>query len=173
MDTKNTPFSDVYKIFLNQITDDMFMEITMEETEKLLKSLLLVAIQFFEFPRQDLNDYDEDFECFNIELTTEEKQVLAAYMMIPWFDQQLATVELTRMKYSGADFKFTSQANHISKLQTLKDHYVAQAFHLQRLYKRRKKNENGIYESTAGELRASVPEYKRHARRGGRLSWLR
>ena len=29
--------------------------------------------------------------------------------------QQLASVENTRMKYSGSDFKFTSQANHMAK----------------------------------------------------------
>lgn len=97
----NTPFSDIYKIFLNECTDDMYMEISKEDTEKMLKQLLLIAIPLFEFPRQDLTNYDEDFECFNIQLTREEQNVLAAYMMVPWFDQQLATCELVRMKYSG------------------------------------------------------------------------
>lgn len=168
MNSANTPFSEVYRIFLNQCTDDMYMEISKEETEKMLKQLLLIAIELFEFPRQDLTNYDEDFECFNVTLTKEEKNVLAAYMMIPWFDQQLATVELVRMKFSGSDFKFTSQANHIAKLQTLKEHYKTQAFHLQRLYKRRKKNENGIMESTMGEIMESSPLYKTQRRRGRR-----
>jgi hypothetical protein len=172
MDSKNTPFSAIYKIFLNQCTDDMYMEISEEETKKMLKQLLLIAIPLFEFPRQDLTDYDEDFESFNIELTTEEMNVLAAYMMIPWFDQQLATCELVRMKYSGADFKFTSQANHIAKLQSLKEQYKEQAFHLQRLYKRRKKDDNGIMQSTAGEIMSTSPWYKTH-RGGGRRPWYR
>jgi hypothetical protein len=41
-------------------------------------------------------------------------------MVVEWFNQQLASVEVTRMKYSGSDFKFTSQANHMSKLKVLK-----------------------------------------------------
>ena len=44
-------------------------------------------------------------------------------MVCGWLDQQLANVDLTRMKYSGADYKFTSQANHVQKLLQLKKDY--------------------------------------------------
>ena len=54
-------------------------------------------------------------------------------MIVEWMGQQLATVELIRMKYSGSDFKFTSQANHMHKLKD----YERKGFHLQRLYKRK------------------------------------
>ena len=69
-------------------------------------------------------------------------------MIVEWLGQQLASVENTRMKYSGTDFKFTSQANHMQKLLTLKKDYEREGFHLQRLYKRRKADENGIMRST-------------------------
>ncbi len=52
------------------------------------------------------------------------------------------------MKYSGADFKLTSRANHLAKLQSLQKEYERKGFHLQRLYKRRKKDSNGVYRST-------------------------
>lgn len=42
------------------------------------------------------------------------------------------------MKYSGSDFKMTSQANHLAKLMDLKKEAERQAHHKQRLYKRRK-----------------------------------
>jgi hypothetical protein len=42
------------------------------------------------------------------------------------------------MKYSGADFKMTSQANHLSKLLSLLEESRRDSFHMQRLYKRRK-----------------------------------
>jgi len=45
-------------------------------------------------------------------------------MVAEWIGQQLASVENVRMKYSGADFKFTSQANHIQKLTQLKKEYL-------------------------------------------------
>lgn len=44
------------------------------------------------------------------------------------------------MKYSGADFKFTSQANHLAKLLTLLAECQRQSHHMQRLYKRRRTN---------------------------------
>jgi len=56
------------------------------------------------------------------------------------------------MKYSGSDFKFTSQANHMQKLLQLKRDYEREGFHLQRLYKRRIPDENGIMKSTMGTI---------------------
>lgn len=157
-----TSFESVYTVFLNQITDDMYMEITEEETKAMLQDLLTIAIPLFEFPRQNLMDYDIYSQTFSADLTTEEINILAAYMIIPWIDQQLATVELSRMKYSGPDFHFTSQANHMTRLQSLKEDYTKKAFHLQRLYKRRKADDNGVMKSTMGEFMEDKPYYKTH-----------
>jgi hypothetical protein len=62
------------------------------------------------------------------------------------------------MKYSGSDVKFTSQANHMQKLLQLKKDYEREGFHLQRLYKRRKVDEKGIYRSTFGDLMKEQPK---------------
>jgi hypothetical protein len=47
------------------------------------------------------------------------------------------------MKYSGSDFKFTSQANHLAKLLNLKAENHRENIHAQRLYKRRKPRGDG------------------------------
>ena len=47
------------------------------------------------------------------------------------------------MKYSGADFKMTSQANHLSKLLALLEESRRDSFHMQRLYKRRRYTKDG------------------------------
>jgi len=73
-------------------------------------------------------------------------------MIVEWLSQQLASVENTRMKYSGSDFKFTSQANHMQKLLQLKKDYEREGFHLQRLYKRRIQDHLGIMRSTFGTI---------------------
>ena len=57
------------------------------------------------------------------------------------------------MKYSGADFKMTSQANHLAKLLTLQNETRRQSHHMQRLYKRRKVDENGQIHSNWSVLR--------------------
>lgn len=142
-----TAFNSIYDIFLAGITDDQYMELTKQDTEALLQELLISAIPWFEFPRQDLS-YDLEQESFLSDLTLEEKQIIATYMTMLWIQQQLASVENTRMKYSGSDFKFTSQANHMAKLQAMEKEYERKGFHLQRLYKRRVIDENGVTRSS-------------------------
>jgi len=53
-----TSFSIVYDSFLSKITDDMYMELNELDTVRMLQQLLLSAIEKFEFPRVDLNDYE-------------------------------------------------------------------------------------------------------------------
>lgn len=142
-----TSFQTIYDRFMGKITDDQYLEITEEETLEDCYNILIDAIPGFEFPRFDL--YDHDDEQFNIDLTSEEINILALLMYNTWLQRQVASVENTRMKYSGTDFKMTSQANHLDKLTALKKEAERQAFHMQRLYKRRaiKKDTKGLYES--------------------------
>ena len=90
---------------------------------------------------------------FNCKLTSEEINILAVLMKHAWLQRQIASVENTRMKFSGSDFKFTSQANHLAKLLTLLNEINREAHHMQRLYKRRKVDENGRYVSNWSVLR--------------------
>lgn len=183
-----TQFSAVYNRFLGQITDDLYLELTPEDTLKDLQNLLINAIPGFEFPRKDLYDYtievremgeDEltpddfvlgtvwgnledatlletpnvlvDKSRFNIELTPEEINILALLMKQGWVQRQVTSIENTRMKYSGSDFKMTSQANHLSKLLSLLTESRRDSFHMQRLYKRRKPADGG-YKSNWSSL---------------------
>lgn len=155
---QNTTFSQIYRRFKAKITDDMYMELTPVETDSLLKELLLNALHHFEFPRVDIYNYNEELEEYNISLTAEEQNIIATYMVVEWLSQQLASVENTRMKYSGSDFKFTSQANHMAKIQSMKKEYERLGFHLQRLYKRRKADSNGIMRSTFGTIMDPITE---------------
>ena len=57
------------------------------------------------------------------------------------------------MKYSGVDYKFTSQANHLQKMITLLGECQRQSHHMQRLYKRRRLDDKGYYHSNWTVLR--------------------
>ena len=140
-----TPFTQVYNRFLGKITDDMYVELTPQDTIRDLRNLIIDAIPGFEFPRHNLYDYtiqteikDEDKVLtsdfiiglvwddmpedsmnmvprviiekseFTAELTSEEINILAILMMCAWVQRQLTSIENTRMKYSGSDFKMTS-----------------------------------------------------------------
>lgn len=186
---EGTPFSAIYNCFLGKITDDMYMELTPEDTIKDLQRLLIQAIPGFEFPRKNLDNYEikvvqmkedevlpDDFiigviwndlsdntvdvpdvivekSAFAEELTSEEINILALLMKQGWVQRQVTSIENTRMKYSGSDFKMTSQANHLQKLLSLLEESRRDSFHMQRLYKRRKKDRDGHYESNWSVLR--------------------
>lgn len=185
-----TKFTEIYNRFLGKITDDMYVELTPQDTIRDLRNLLIDAIPGFEFPRHNLYDYSieseikfeneidkDDFiigilwdempedsinevprveiehSSFVAELTSEEINILAILMMCAWVQRQVTSIENTRMKYSGTDFKMTSQANHLSKLLTLLNECNRQSLHMQRLYKRRKIIDNGEYRSNWSVLR--------------------
>lgn len=173
-----TLFASVYDRFLGKITDDMYMELTPEDTTRDLQNLLIQAIPGFEFPRKIL-DYQiltrpltetsvniqgfvvenaegekfEDASSFDYNLSSEEINILAILMMEGWLQRQVTTIENIRMKYSGTDFKMTSQANHLAKLLSLLKEVQRQSLHMQRLYKRRKVNSEGYIESNWSVLR--------------------
>lgn len=185
-----TLFVTVYNRFLGKITDDMYMELTPDDTIRDLQNLLIDSIPGFEFPRQNLYNYEikvleihenellpDDFiigtvwgeisednnqtpkvivdrSSFSVDLTNEEINILALLMKQAWVQRQVTSIENTRMKYSGSDFKMTSQANHLSKLLTLLEESRRDSFHMQRLYKRRKLSDNE-YKSNWSILRES------------------
>ena len=184
-----TQFTTVYNRFLGKITDDMYLELTPEDTVRDLQNLLLDAIPGFEFPRcnlynnhieivqiqedlitkedfvigvvwneEDSNELSEipkvlvERSYFNADLSEEEINILALLMKQNWVQRQVTSIENTRMKYSGSDFKMTSQANHLSKLLSLLEESRRDSFHMQRLYKRRKMTSSG-YQSNWSVLR--------------------
>ena len=106
MSKNNTPFSYIYESFLSKITDDLYMELNEKDTESMLEELLISAIQKFEFPRVNLQNYElsyiesqETYQgvesnneevpafiygggYFEEELNIEEINILATYMIV-------------------------------------------------------------------------------------------
>jgi hypothetical protein len=178
---KGTSFITIYDSFLAMITSEMYMEFTEHDTYELLQELLLNAINKFRFPKFDIYDYVEGYleyigtyngvesdntdaeiwewvqGYFAADLTKEEINILATNMVIEWLGQQLANTELTQEKYSGSDYKFTSQANHMAKLKNLIEFYNAETLTKQDIYKRRHRTKDGM-KSTLGKI-METPSY--------------
>lgn len=164
----------------------MYLELTPQDTLRDLQHMLIGILPGFEFPRKNLMLYtvsteiisseeitDDDFiietddegnatvdrSAFAEELTSEEVDILAILMMEAWVQRQLTSIENTRMKYTGSDFKMSSQANHMAKLQSLELEAHRQSIHAQRLYKRRRLNSEGKYESNWSIFRTTKNGY--------------
>lgn len=76
-----TSFEEMYDFFLAGITDDMFMEMTKEDTEALLEEILLAGLPHFEFPRKNIFDLDLVNKTFSAKLTQEEMMIIRQYMI--------------------------------------------------------------------------------------------
>lgn len=97
-----TPFTKVYNRFLGKITDDMYIELTPEDTIKDLQNLLIDAIPGFEFPRKNLMDYEiktavkrED------ELLPDDFAIGVVWGTIPEDDAQIPNVIIEQSSFAA------------------------------------------------------------------------
>lgn len=153
-----TSFTIVYDRFFGKITDDLYLELTPEDTQRDLQTLLIDSVPAFEFPRQSMKyviqtTEGNDTSYFESDLSDEEVNILALLMKNAWLNRQITSIENTRQKYSGSDFKMTSQANHLAKLLELREETHREELHMQRLYKRRKVDKDGNVRSNWSILR--------------------
>ena len=73
-----TLFGSVYNRFLGKITDDLYMELTPEDTIKDLQNLLIDAIPGFEFPRINLFDYKINLQIVDADQLVDDDFILGA-----------------------------------------------------------------------------------------------
>lgn len=77
-----TSFDTMEDFFLAGITDDMYMELTEEDTAAILDELLIAALPYFEFPKQaQLHNIDVENRSFSVDLTQEEMMIIRQYMI--------------------------------------------------------------------------------------------
>jgi hypothetical protein len=148
-----TPFKIVYDRFFDFVTDDFYAELSSEEVDKDCKSLLMSSIPLFEFPEFCFSFkveiiHGELIDFFEQDLTLEEINILAYGMVQIWTQRQTTSIENTRQKFSGADFKLSSQASHLQRLMKLLEDAKTEHRRLQMLNSRRRVNSQGKYEST-------------------------
>ena len=130
-----------YTIVIKEVSED---EITAED--------FVIGVVWEEIPEEvSTPKVLVDKSAFAVDLSPEEINILALLMKQGWVQRQVTSIEHIRMKYSGADFKMTSQANHLAKLMTLLAECRRDSFHYQRLYKRRKLTPTG-YQSNWASL---------------------
>mgnify|MGYP000000523977 CR=1 FL=1 len=140
-----TSLNEVYDAFFALITDDMYMEITEEETRADCRELLEASLPLFEFPDKLI---DIVGDSFNVDLSREERNILAYGMLQIWLQRQITSIDVVRQKFSGTDFKLTSQASHLQRLMTLMTNTKNEHRRLQMLHSRRRVGPTGNYEST-------------------------
>lgn len=93
-------------------TDEMFAAVE--------KDLLQAAIDdFVDICTQDLTDYDEELEEFNITLTRKEQSILALSMIVHWLEPYVYNSDALKNAMSTKDFSMFSPAKLLEQMKGL------------------------------------------------------
>ncbi len=125
-----TPFSEIYNMFLADITDDTFLLHDPEDAEKILDGLRRKAITRFNVCNKDLYDIDLQEQQFNEVLNDREKIIIATIMRKYWLNDKMYNLGLIKQRMSTKDFKLTSQAEHLLRLTVLNKELEAEISHM-------------------------------------------
>jgi len=113
----NTKFGTIYKLFMGSITDDLYYNMTKEQTEADQETFLLLSMGEFKYCKLDLLDFNLETQSWNITLTLDEITHLVFLMKKHWLKRQMDNVDVLDQKiYSDADIKVFSQANQLLAL---------------------------------------------------------
>lgn len=167
-----TSFFEIYCRFLDKITDDMYLELSLEETLKIIESIFMDSLPEYSYPRFRIGLYDPDIVtsdaldeegnpvvtgAFVDTLTNEEKDIIAEIMLLNWLRRQLNTTRIIQMRYSTSDFKQTSQAAHMQRLNAVILDQQKRIKHKLNLYSKRKVDKDGYIVPNADNLSGVGP----------------
>lgn len=117
-----TSFQEVYALFLDNINDLGLISYNDEINEELLESYLQKAIIQFAPYCNKLDHIDLVHKKFNQDLTKQEVNILAEYMVLSWLRPYVNNSENLKSVLSTADYSIYSPAN---MLKQLSDYYAA------------------------------------------------
>ena len=137
-----TEYEVVFKSFLGKIRDDLYLTLEEDQIEEDLTILLNAAIPYFNYPKVNLRDKDDDLQTFNVKLEVDEVEILAMAMVIEWTERELYNVDMLRQSMTTKDFNTYSQSSHINALGKTADRMQKKL--KQRLVKYSLRTEEGI-----------------------------
>lgn len=116
-----TPYDIVYKAFLAEVKDDLYIvNENFPESEAMiiddLTSLLNKAVVRFSYPRLNLRDKDDEAQEFAVDLDLEEIEILATGMVAAWARRELYNIDILTQTMTTKDYNSYSQAPHINAL---------------------------------------------------------
>ncbi|WP_406590354.1 hypothetical protein [Bacillus atrophaeus] len=116
-----TLFEEIYGFFLPKLTDYSFLNISEKDLSDTLDPLLRSSSIKFRRCKKNLSDRDQTLKQFNEDLSDEEKEILACFMVVEYLTPKIVTADLLHQTLSPKDFKLYSQANHIKEIRELRN----------------------------------------------------
>ena len=117
-----TPYNEIYNMFLSDIKDRKLISmLAPAELVDILEYYLLESADIhFKRCEKDLSDRDVELQQFNLDLTNEEKRILAKGMRIKWLSSNfVANEQLLNARLTTKDYNIFSPANQLKVLMSL------------------------------------------------------
>ncbi len=114
-----TPYSIIDNLFISKITDSSLLTMTDEFIEKTLDQYRFSAGVRFKKCKK-ISDKDEELRQYNQDLTDEEIEILANYMVLEWITPRINAIRNLEPVMTTKDYKVYSNAQHLETLLKLK-----------------------------------------------------
>ena len=130
-----TPFHEVFQLFLSQQAMEDLRALEEDDLEANMKLWLVSAITEFSIVcKQNLDEHDMEMEYFDATLTSNEKNILARWMIYAYLDTHVITEGNIKQALNSKDYRMYSPANQLKALLELKDHLESKANSLMSRY---------------------------------------
>lgn len=129
-----TDFDEIYKLFLNSISNDyrikqMFSK-NLEIAEDMLLSWLSKAVVYFADCLQDLeNNFDIENKRFTLSLTLTEKVILADLMLLVWMDWNINNITQMNLSLQDSDFNRHAETQNLRGKVTCANEWREKVYH--------------------------------------------
>lgn len=114
-----TKFSDMYSLFLSQITDYEMGGLEREELELVASNYLIRALINIQEIETDIMDIDEENKVFNNDLTLPEKLIIAKSMKLEWVRDRIFQEDLMRQNIGDRDYRAVQGTAYLDSLRVL------------------------------------------------------
>lgn len=120
----STKYKEIYGRVITKLTDFDFAIAPTEEIESILSQYMDSAIVRFKFCKQSFEDKDDEKEDFNIDLTLEEKEILAGFVLLEYISSNyMVNPEVLKNELPSKDFSAFSKANFGGSLLNFHRYY--------------------------------------------------
>lgn len=126
-----TPYEDVFKRFKKRIEDKDLPNFDEDDQIEMLTDWLDTAIGYIELDglkiQNDLSNRDNDLQEFNADLSNSEKEIIAMYMVVAWYEPKINSLETTLMFIGSKDEKWTAQKDQLAMQKEKRDYWRLEA----------------------------------------------
>ena len=116
-----TKYSDIYNRAMFRFTDYGFLDVYEDRRDEIMRNFLKAAQVEFANSCTEINDYNDENEEFNSDLSDEVQEILALGVAYQWLSQKTLNSELLRNSMIRKDYNTYSPANLLKEMRTLRD----------------------------------------------------